>query len=253
MSVDIDEFRRGLRNIRTRATVMDAAVDGGDGEDYTEAAIQLLNDRDEGVRWSAVKILFEVGDERAVAPLIALIEYGKNVTDAVNALRAITEQELGVDPDAWRKWAETQPELRGAEAASTLSDKALLDAAIKDLPATLCGSGGLYGVDISLEEGRSQEVWIDFTKTDSDDQPIVQLSTPCGNAVKERYEFALKLNMAIPYGAIAVALLDHTLCFAVVNAHLRATVHPEDIAKSIMTLAHEGDKVEKLLQEEDRY
>jgi len=253
MSVDIDEFRRSLWNIRTRAAAMDAAVDGGDEEDYTDAAIQLLNDRDEGVRWSAVRILAEIGDERAVVPLIALMERGKNITGAVNALRAITEQEFGADPRAWREWAALQPEQRGRGGLGILSDKDLLLAAVKGLPAEVSGGKGQYAVTVSLDDGRSQQIWVDFSKTDTSDQPIVQISTPCGEAVADQYEAALKLNMAIPYGAVALALLDGKLCFAMVDAYLRSTVHPEDIAQSIMMLAREGDGIEKALAEEDRY
>jgi len=253
MSINVDEFRRGLWNIRTRATVMDGAVDGGDGEDYTDAAIELLNDRDEGVRWSAVKILAEIGDERAVGPLIALLERGKNSTETANALRAITGQEIDADPGEWRKWADRQS-AGGSEAnLGILSEQALLSAAVKDLPARVSGGKGNYSVSVSLEEGRSQQVWVDFSKTDPADQPIVQLCTPCGDAVADQYEAALKLNMAIPYGAVAIALLDGKLCFAMVDAYLRATVHPEDISKSIMTLAREGDKIEQALADGDRY
>lgn len=46
---------------------------------------------------------------------------------------------------------------------------------------------------------------------------MVQLITPCGDADAARYETALKLNMTISYGALAIASLDGALCFAVVD------------------------------------
>jgi len=251
MAMDIDQLRRGLRNIRTRSATINAALDGG--EACVEAAIQLLNDRDEGTRWSAIRILAEIGNARTVAPLIALLDCGKNVTETANALRSITGQDFGEDAEAWRRWAREKPELGASATPDILSEEELLAAATRDLPVTVSGGEQQYAVDVSLSGGRSQQIWVDFSQTDPSGQPLVQLCTPCGDADEKRYEWALKLNMSMPYGAVALALLDETLCFAMVNTHLRATVHPEEIAKSIMTLAREGDNIEKALTDKDRY
>ncbi|MEI8140719.1 MAG: hypothetical protein WCI03_12745 [bacterium] len=48
-------------------------------------------------------------------------------------------------------------------------------------------------------------------------------------------------------------MLDNNLFFALVHTHLRATVHPEDIAKSIMCLARHGDSLERALSANDIY
>jgi len=68
-----------------------------------------------------------------------------------------------------------------------------------------------------VSEQRSQQVWIDVSGKDSHGLPMVQLITPCGDADAARYETALKLNMTISYGALAIASLDGALCFAVVD------------------------------------
>jgi len=92
-----DDIRKGLRNIRTRSVTITAVEQ--QGACMNEAIIPLLNDRNEGVRWSAIKILSEIGDSRAIAPLISLLEKNKNATTAAMTLRAITGKDFGDDPN----------------------------------------------------------------------------------------------------------------------------------------------------------
>ncbi len=251
MNMERDELRRGLRNFETRARMIEAAIDEGEG--CIETVLPLLHDRSEAVRWSAIRILTEIGDERAIGPLVGVLERGKNETDTLNALCTISGEDFGTDIKAWRQWLLEDPELRATATDGILSDESLLAAAVEGLPVTVTGSGQEYALNVTLPEDRSQQVWVDFSKTDNDDQAIVQLCTPCGDADTVRYEWALKLNMSIPYGAIAVAELDGKRCFAMVDSYLRATCDPEDLAKSLMSLAEQGDAIEKALAHEDRY
>ncbi|NQU39903.1 MAG: HEAT repeat domain-containing protein [Lentisphaerae bacterium] len=251
MNMDGDALRQGLRKFQTRAAMIEAAIDEGEG--CLEAVLPLLHDRNESVRWSAIRILTEVGDERAIAPLVGVLERGKSTTDALNALTTISDQDFGADTKAWRAWLLEDPELRSTASDGILSNESLLVAAIEGLPITLSGEGDTYAATVALPDNRSQQIWIDFSKRDADEEPIVQLCTPCGQADAPRYEWALKLNMSIPYGAIALATLDDKQCLAMVDSYLRATVDPEDIAKSLMSLARQGDAIEKALAHEDRY
>ena len=245
--MNTEQMRHGLRRLDTRAATIDAIVDAG--EAATGDVLPLLQDRNESVRWSAIKILSEIGDTQAVAPLIALVEQSKNATDAVNALRAITGQGLGNDPAEWRNWLMQDPLLRSSTGTGLLSDEELVVAATRDLPATVTSEGQEYWVAVSLPNGRSQQVWIDFSRKDPSGRPLVQLCAACGKADPERYEAALKLNMSIPFGAIAIAATDETPCFAIVDSYLRSIVHPEDIAESIMSLAVNGGSIESLFAE----
>jgi hypothetical protein len=126
-------------------------------------------------------------------------------------------------------------------------------AATRDLRARVDVDGQEYSVDVSLPHGRTQRVWVDFARKDPKDRPIVRLSTLCGAANPAQYEDVLKLNMSIPLGAIGLGLLDDKLCFAAVHSHLRATVHPEDIANSIQTLADYADSLEASLADSDQF
>ncbi len=246
-----DQIRRGLRNISTRAATIDAV--SVEGASLVDEVIPLLQDRNEGVRWSAIKILSEIGDARAVGALIVLIEQKKNSIAAANSLEAITGESFGADAVAWRHWAVENSSVRNIAGGGILSDEDLIAAAIQDLPLTSRGEGKEYCFDISLEDGRSHQVLVDLAQKDSNGRLIVQLSTPCGDVDPNKYEDALKLNMSITYGAIAIALLGDTHCFAMVDSYLRETVHPQDIAESIMSLARNGDSLEKSLSGEDQF
>jgi hypothetical protein len=246
-----ETIRQGLHNIRTRSATLDAVA--CEGATVIPELLPLLQDRSEGVRWSTITLLSEIGDNRAVGALIALLEQSKNVTDVANALRSITGQDFGASPEAWRRWAVETADIRNVAGANILSDEDLILAATRDLPAVVTGANSEYGANVTLPDGRTQQVWIDLSQQDSSDRPLVQLSTPCGQADEKLYESALKLNMSIPHGAIALAELDGALCFAMANSHLRETVHPEDIAESILSLAKHGDSLEQSLSGEDRY
>ncbi|MFC1497913.1 HEAT repeat domain-containing protein [Verrucomicrobiota bacterium] len=249
--MNTEEIRRGLRNIKTRPGTIDAVAEKGDA--VIDNILPLLQDRNEGVRWSAIRIMSEIGDNRAVGPLITLLEQSKNAVDAVNALRSITGQDFGEESGEWRNWATQDPKIRNTAGAGIFSDQDLLTEATRDLSVTVSGQGPQYTVAVSLLDGRSQKVWIDFSCKTPDGQSIVQLCTPCGDADQQKYEAVLKQNMAIPYGAIAIASLDDAICFAMVDSYLRKTVHPEDISASIMSLAVHGDSLEKSLSGKDRF
>lgn len=244
-----EELREQLRNFRSRAEAIAAAISAGDAA--VEAALALLNDRHDGVRWSAISILSEIGDERAVPPLIALLKREKNTVAAANALKALTGQDLGDDVNAWLEWSSGGATASGPEGAT---DAALIDAAIKDLPVTLSGGEqGLYVAEVSMADGRSQKVWIDFRASDSGGDPTVQLSTTCGPASAEHYEWALKTNMQLSYGAIGIADTAGTVSFAMVDSYSRATVDAQDLAKSLIALATHADSIEASLTKQDRH
>lgn len=246
-----EQIRQGLHNIKTRAATIDQV--SLQGEAMVDILLPLLQDRSEGVRWSTIQILSDIGSLRAIGGLVSLLEQSKNASDAAYALTEITGQELGDDAAAWRRWAVKQDGVRDTIGSGMLSDQELIAASTSGLSANVVGSGKAYSVTVSLEDGRSQQIWIDLAKQDAEGNPLVQLITPCGKADAALFESALKLNMTLPHGAIALADLDETLCFAMVSSHLRATVHPEDIAESIMSLAQNGDSLEASISQEDRY
>ena len=245
-----DDIRKGLRNIRTRSAIITAVEQ--EGPCMNETIITLLNDRNEGVRWSAIKILSEIGDAQAIAPLISLLEQNKNATTAAMTLRAITGKDFGDDPNEWRDWAAKDDSIRNSGGLD-LSDEDLISAAVEGLPVMVSGSGEAYTITVTLPDQRNQQVWINLSAKTPEGKPIVQLSTPCGDADKTQYENVLKMNMSIPFGCLALAEMDGKLVFAMTDSYIRKTAHPQDIAESIMSLAKNGDSMEKSLSQADRY
>jgi len=250
MSIDSKTLRAQLADFRTRKEAINNAVLAGG--DAAPAAIELLGDRKEAIRWSAIKILSDLEDTRAIGPLIELIEDGKSVVDAANALHVITGQDFGEDGAAWRGWASQSGGVQVATERKRMSDEELVKAAIDDIPAQVAMRKGRYVVTVHLDDGRSQTVYIVFSAKDSVGEPIVWLYTPCCEAASDKYEWALKQNLRLPHGAIGIARIDGKNCFVMSNTHLRATVDPDDIAKSLMTIAVKGDSVEKMLAGEDK-
>lgn len=246
-----DDIRKGLRNIKTRSDTITQVSSAG--TPMVDEVLPLLQDRNEAVRWCAIRILSEIGDNSAVGALITLLEQSKNASTATNALRSITGQEFGDNPDDWRDWASKDKEVRNEAGGAILSDQDLVTEATRDLPAEVTGSGLTYTVKVSLPDNRKQDVWIDLAQKDSDGRPIVQLCTPCGEADPTKYEYALKLNMSITFGAVSLALMENKLYFAMVDSYMRKTIHPQDVAESIMSLAKHGDSIEKTLSDEDKF
>ena len=245
----LNTLRSQLADFRVRSAAIDQTI--AEGEDGIDAAIQILNDRKESVRWSAIRILTEIGDDRAVEPLIQLIERGKSCTDAANALRNITGQDLGEDGLAWRAWASRKKGVGVSAERKELSDDALIELATHDMDAEVTKQKGRYIVTVSLPEGRKQIVYVAFSQKDTEGDPIVWLYTSCCEATPDKYEWVLKQNLSLPHGAIGIARIRGVDCFVMSNTHLRKTVDAEDLARSLLTLASRGDAIEKLLSGRD--
>ena len=247
--MDKNSLRARLDDFRLRKEAIDEAVLAG--REGVDAAIALLDDRKEAVRWSAIRILAEAGDMRAIGPLLDLMERDTSRTDAANALRAITGADLGDDPAAWREWVEANASVAASAGRKEMSDEDLVAAATRGLDADVATRKGRFVVSVRLPEGRHQAVYIVFGSKDTEGQPIVWLYTPCCDASPDKYEWALMQNLRMPHGAIGLATLEGKKTFVMSNTHLRATVDPEDIAKSLLALAGKGDAVEKLLSGQD--
>lgn len=70
------------------------------------------------------------------------------------------------------------------------------------MKAVIRGESPHFGGLVSLPDGRSQQIWVDFSRTGTDNTALVQLSTPCGPAMPSQYAEALRLNMRIPFVAL---------------------------------------------------
>lgn len=259
MSERARELVAQFRDFHTRKAAMDGLAALGD--EAVPALVETLGSRAENIRWCARSVLVEIGSDLAVERLTAALDDPRRRAEAVEALREITGEELGERRERWEAWRrgegqpppeETQPEARPAQ-AELLSNEQLVEAAIAgaEIKAEARESG--YSLTVPLASGRHQEVTVTFSAKDFEGEPLVVVYTECGPASAKNYEWALRQNLRMSFGAIGLRDRQGTPTFVMLNTHARATVLPTDIRKSVLLLARKADAVEAALTKEDRH
>ena len=104
---------------------------------------------------------------------------------------------------------------------------------------------------VPLPGERKQKVFITADRRDSDGEELFQVFTICAEANPDLFAFALKLNMEIDYGAIAIKEIYGKDHLVIVDTQLVRTAQPVEIEKSVITLAEVGDDIEQILTGED--
>ena len=108
-----------------------------------------------------------------------------------------------------------------------------------------------FEVVVPLPENRKQKVFVSTGRRDSDGEEIYQIFTICVKADSSLFEFALKMNMEIDYGALAITELYGEDYLVMVDTQLARSAQPIEIEKSIITLAEIGDDLERVMTGED--
>ncbi len=108
-----------------------------------------------------------------------------------------------------------------------------------------------FEIHIPLPDNRKQKVFVTTGRRDSDGEEIYQIFTICVKADPSLYEFALKMNMEIDYGALAITEFYGEDYLVMVDTQLVKSTQPVEIEKSIITLAEIGDDIERILTGED--
>ncbi len=248
---DVKRLIGELSDFRTRARAIAALVDMG--ADAVEPLIETLSSHREAVVWAAIQSLGEIGDERAIEPLIGLLESGHISEVVARSLARITGEDLGEDPATWRKWldektgkVEARPK---AEVPAT--EEELLTQVVAGTPLRYTKTEEAYQIVVPVEEGRSQVVKILFGSKDTEGEELIVVYTECGPATEKNYEWALRQNLRMPYGAVALRAVEDKKTFVMVNTHLRSMAEAEEVKKSVFTLAKKADAVEKALTKGD--
>ncbi len=113
--------------------------------DAVEPLIAMLEDAVWTVRGAAVEALGEIGDRRAVGPLVERIgkEEGRLQLDCAKALAALTGENFGAVPEAWKRWWKEKGSALGAGEGPPPGG----------YPAPPPGSsdGGYYGIPVQTE------------------------------------------------------------------------------------------------------
>ena len=112
------ELLRALGEKDHKAWLLIADALASTGETSEEATRQLLervDDKRWQVRLVAYQALARIGTESAIAPLIERygMEHGRLYKDVHAALTALTHDDLGENPETWRRWWKDQQETYG--------------------------------------------------------------------------------------------------------------------------------------------
>jgi hypothetical protein len=108
---------------------------------------------------------------------------------------------------------------------------------------------GLYTIKLEFDNGRSQEVVITLAKDESGDRFINYYSiiAKVKSDYAELFKYALQMNAAIDYGAIA--LMDDALILR--NTLLFEDCEPHQFIKSLTYIAAKSDEIEEILTLKD--
>ncbi len=250
----------GLEDFRLRSDCIKKLVLCG--EDAVAPLTEALTGApSEGAKWAMVKALGEIHDTDAVPALAPLLK-DQNISSAVReALVNITGRDLGPDPGPWMSFSgnysvET-PEPFGDSSQSIpemrktgLGDERLMELIFDEHSA--CSykkiSDGKFIADITGEEGDSQKIRIHFSEKDHEGEPIVIVFSKCGPAREKDYEYALRRNLKMPYGALAIAGKGEDAQFVMFNTLLRQDMSAVELRKSLFTVAERAGQIGKSLR-----
>lgn len=129
--------------------------------------------------------------------------------------------------------------------------RALVSEITRDTKIDVTENDDGFILKVPLPGNRSQKVYVSIGRRDADGENLFQIYTVCTEATGELYEFALRMNMELDYGALALQEMYGRDFLVIVDTQLVRTAQPVEVEKSILTLAEVGDDIEKILTGED--
>ncbi|MHC4711788.1 MAG: HEAT repeat domain-containing protein [Planctomycetota bacterium] len=211
------------------------------GKPAVPALVEALSNPIEGVAWAAAVTLGQIGAEEAVEALERALSRPGIQDAAREALGRITG----------RDWSLAQPPQAGvtraakSRKAEVLSDEELASALASDTVSVEKSRGG-HALNVLLPGGRRQNVQM-LSLKDADGAALVAFYTECGPADAAKFEWALKTNLKIPFGAFAVREAAGGDRFVMVDAYLREGATVEQLKKAVATVARRADSFEREL------
>jgi len=214
--------------------------------------LALDEESQEGARWSILRCLADLKAKEAVGHVAPLLEDNRFRSAAHDALVKITGEDLGPAVQPWLKWArEGGGGGAGVGAKAEMHMTGLPDARLMELAVEDCDASyrqeaeGKYAVDVKLREGGSQEVSVNLALKDHEGEQIVIAFTNCGPSSPEHYEYALRRNLRMPYGALAIRGGRGGNQFVMFNTLLREDMSPLELRKSILAVAERAAMVRR--------
>lgn len=118
--------------------------------------------------------------------------------------------------------------------------------------ASVTGEGVRYNVQILLPRGRKQEVRVELLKQGGSER-LVQIYSVCCPAQQNQFEYVLRLNAEIPHGGLAIKEIAGLPMFVMMDTYPWATVDPEEIRRSALSVASRADGLEMRLTGRDHF
>lgn len=109
-----------------------------------------------------------------------------------------------------------------------------------------------YVVRVALKEGRQQSVHLRQFKR-ADGVKLIQVYTVCGKADEKSYEWALRANMKLVQGAVALAKQGDDERFVLTMCFLVGEVTKSEIKAAVKEAAYYGDWIEQKVSGQDEF
>ena len=249
----VQELIDRLKDFRTRSAAKNALLEKA--EQAVTPLITAVRSPNASVRWAAVSILGELRAREAVPELVEALRDEDVHSAAVEALQRITDEEFGDDYDAWKRWLGMESGEAGPAAPAEggiAQDDDLVKQAVynTDVSAEQTSSGYVLRVPFS---DRHQDVTLNLHAKDSDGVALVVVYTRCGPSKAKHYEWALRQNVRMSAGAIAVADVGGKPEFVIVDVLVRSAVTPRLLIESVQRVARKGDQLEAALTKGDEF
>ncbi len=237
----LQELIAQLRNFRTRSRAADRLL--AMGQQAVGPLLEALEEESqEGARWAMLNCLGDLAAEEAVPTIARYLGEPDYQTVAHDALVKITGRDMGLVARDWlRLVGERAP---GRAEQAQLSDRRLIELSLENSEARLAEeSEQRYAVSLPVAPGRRRDVSVLFGLADREDSPIVVVYCDCGEAAPEHYETALRRNLRMPYGAVALRDVGDKPHFVMFNTILREGLSPTELRKSIFTVGERAERV----------
>lgn len=168
---------------------------------------------------------------------------------AARALRALKAQCSDADVDvktaAERALGRVSAALAGHPATSGYTLEELAKACAKDGSRTVIPDGDAFIVEVRAGENRRQRVRLAIVKGRVG--RLLEISTRCGKADAEVHAWALRSNMDIALGALALRKDGDDEILVLRGCYLPDKVSPSEVKACVKELAYYGDWLESRL------
>lgn len=175
---------------------------------------------------------------------------GKAVCFALDILREYAdEMDVDVRRVVDQALSEASAALEGVPPLPSVKQytlEELAKACAKDGERVVAPHGKGYVVQVTLKSGRHQAVFMNQHKR-KDGAELIRVFTECGKPRADAFEWALRANMKISLGALALTRDGGEERLVLTNCFLARTAAPSLIKASVKELAHYGDWIESKL------